>query len=110
MRASARATGGRRRSGVLIKDEPDWRLEALLDAGTGLRGTERDAAFTRFMRGRAPMNVSRARLGRNPDETSSLELSDARGRVRLRATVGEDGSPPIAFLDADGGVLRRVGP
>ena len=56
------------------------------------------------------MNVSRARLGRNPDETSSLELSDARGRVRLRATVGEDGSPPIAFLDADGGVLRRVGP
>lgn len=101
---------GRRRSGVLIKDEPDWRLEALVDAGAGLGRAERSEAIGRFMNGRPPMHVSRAWLGRNPDRTSSLELADPEGRVRLRATVAEDGSPRLDFLDADGGVLRRVGP
>jgi hypothetical protein len=101
---------GRRRSGVLIKDEPDWRLETLVGAAAGLDGGARSEAIARIMKGRPPMHVARAWLGRNPDRTSSLELADPEGRVRLRATVAEDGSPRLDFLDADGGVLRRVGP
>lgn len=98
--------GTKIRSGVQFKDEPDWPLEdalkAMLEAGAS--EADRQAALKAFLATRAPMHVQRAWLGRNPDASSSLDLRDREGRLRITARVDADGTPRLQFLDADGKV------
>ncbi|TAA23267.1 hypothetical protein [Pseudoxanthomonas winnipegensis] len=95
------------KSGVQFKDQPDWPLEDALkamQAKAGASEAERQAALKAFLATRAPMHVQRAWLGRNPDASSSLDLRDRDGRLRITARVDADGTPRLQFLDADGQV------
>jgi hypothetical protein len=83
----------------------DGRVRTLMGAG-GPRGLEPETAdFVLF----AQDGKAIARLGtRNTPESHAagvnLFLADAQGRVRLDLLVGEDGTPAINMLDADGNV------
>jgi hypothetical protein len=101
--------GDQTKTGILFKDEPDWPLEdALKDmqAHASASDADKQAAMKAFMANRAPMHVKRAWLGRNPDASSSLELRDREGRIRITARVAADGTPTLQFLDAAGKVTE----
>lgn len=97
------------RTGIMFKDEPDWPLEdAFKTMQTNASASEADqqAALNTFLASRAPMHVQRAWLGRNPDASSSLELRDRDGKVRITARVDADGTPRLLFLDAAGKITQ----
>lgn len=99
--------GGKTKTGILFKDQPDWPLEDALkamQAKPGASEADKQAALMAFVATRAPMHVQRAWLGRNPDASSSLELRDPEGKVRITARVAADGTPTLQFLDAAGQV------
>jgi hypothetical protein len=52
----------------------------------------------------------RAWIGRRDDGSASVELRDADGRKRLVLSVSANGEATLAFLDATGKVVRKVGP
>ncbi|SEM10442.1 hypothetical protein SAMN05428989_3061 [Pseudoxanthomonas sp. GM95] len=105
--------GGKVKNGIQFKDQPDWPLEDALKAMQARPGTseaEQQAALETFMANRAPMHVQRAWLGRNPDASSSLDLRDRDGKLRISARVAADGTPTLQFLDAEGKVTATFPP
>ena len=42
------------------------------------------------------------------DDVAMLELKDSKGRVRMRLQIGEDETPRIEFLDAEGNVTKVI--
>lgn len=98
--------GADRKVGVVVNDRPD----RLLDVPAGFRarsmapGPERDALIAK-----AGLNSARrAWLGRSPDGSVALVLSDPQGRPRLSLGVGNDGVPSVELRDASGKVTRTV--
>lgn len=107
MALNAMQEGDRRKSGLLIKDEPDWPLLDLVKQMQAHAGDSPKAQNKRamdYMAAHGRMHVPRAWIGRNDDDSSSMELKDAKGRPRLVAEVGADGTPTIRFLAANGKV------
>jgi len=47
-------------------------------------------------------------LGKRRDNTTSLEMSDIKGRPRIRMVVGADGEPKLEFLDVSGKVIQTL--
>jgi hypothetical protein len=47
-------------------------------------------------------------LGKMPDRSASLVLTDADGKPRLTLTVDAAGNPRLEFLDAQGKVTTRI--
>lgn len=54
--------------------------------------------------------ASRLYIGRTSEGHAGLSLRDGSGKTRLRFVVAEDGTAAIEFLDADGKVVRTIGP
>ncbi len=47
-------------------------------------------------------------IGRTARNSSTINLYDPMGRVRLRLEVGDDGTPHIAFFDEQGESVKRI--
>lgn len=47
-------------------------------------------------------------LGKRRDNTTSLEMSDIKGKPRIRMVVGTDGEPKLEFLDVNGKVILTL--
>jgi hypothetical protein len=47
-------------------------------------------------------------VGRDDDDTASVQLMDANGKKRMILEVKSDGSPQITFLDANGKVTNTI--
>jgi hypothetical protein len=47
-------------------------------------------------------------VGRDDDDTASVQLMDANGKKRMILEVKPDGSPQITFLDANGKVTNTI--
>ena len=104
----------RRRSAAFkVWDRPEAPLADLVDALNAARAiqdpAQRDAAVAK-VRAAAPKPAQRVFVGKTPDRTAQVQLSDAQGRSRLRLSVTAEGDATIEFLDAAGRVVRRVGP
>ena len=49
-------------------------------------------------------------VGRGDDGSAQIALNDAKGKKRLVLQVAADGTASLAFLDADGHVIRKLVP
>lgn len=47
-------------------------------------------------------------LGKRRDNTTSLEMSDIKGRPRIRMVVGAEGEAKLEFLDVNGKVIQTL--
>jgi len=58
------------------------------------------------------VNDDRRRIwvGRGDDGSAQIALNDAKGKKRLVLQVAADGTASLAFLDADGHVIRKLVP
>lgn len=72
-------------------------------------GPARAAAY-KALQAKYPSPIRRAYFGRERDKSVSLVLRDQQGHSRLIARVAADGTPVLEFLDANGKVIRSIGP
>jgi hypothetical protein len=104
-------TDGRRTAGLHVWDRADSPLSDLIrqlnEANRMTDATARDAKLA-AIRATAPPGPRRVFVGKNPDQSATVSLSDAAGRPRLRLTVDAAGNPRIEFLDEAGKVLTKI--
>ena len=50
----------------------------------------------------------RVYVGKDRNNTAVVNLSDVKGRVRLRLAVDADGAPKLEFLDESGGMIASL--
>jgi hypothetical protein len=97
---------GKRIVGFHIWDQPDVSLETRksnYEAAKKLSpGAERDLLMQQAGA------QQRVFLGRSPDRSSRLILSDANGRPRIRMVVAQGGEPRLEFLDESGKVVQAL--
>jgi hypothetical protein len=72
-------------------------------------GTARDTALKRFAEPRdgVPLAAERVYIGRDPNKTAAINLSDPNGKVRIRMQVDSTGTPSLEFLDKNGMVTAH---
>ncbi len=100
-----------RRAGLTITDRPD-RPMPFAELGTLATATaaEQEALRAKWDAEGSMAGPDRVYVGKMPDRSSALVLSDAAGRPRMRLEVKPDGASAIQFLDAAGRVVKTVGP
>jgi len=102
---------GRRTAGLQVWDRPDTRLSDLieqLNAANKLTDpAERQKAIA-AARASAQPAPRRLFVGKLPDRSATVALSDAAGKPRLTLTVDAAGNPRIEFLDEAGKVVSRL--
>jgi hypothetical protein len=102
-----------RQAGLSIIDRPDEPIQIFAESLMAIRaipdGPAKDARMKRFREGleaRGVMPADRLYVGKLPDRSSAVTLSDPKGRPRLRLTVDSLGAARIEFLDDAGHVTR----
>lgn len=101
--------GGRISSGIDFIDDADIPMSVITDAlqeAAKLPPDQRNAKMTQALKGQ-PKSEKRVHLGRNPDESSSLELKDKAGHNRIVLRVAADGTPTLQLLDEQGKVTSE---
>lgn len=104
---------GLRTAGFKVWDRPDAPLSNLVDqlnAANAIQDKEKREAAIGQARAAAPKPAQRVLVGKTRDRAATVILSDAEGRNRLALKVEADGGASIEFLDADGKVVRKLGP
>ena len=103
----------RRQAGLSIIDRPDEPIQIFAESLMAIRampdGPAKEARTKRFREGleaRGVMPADRLYVGKLPDRSSAVTLSDPKGRPRLRLTVDSLGAARIEFLDDAGHVTR----
>jgi hypothetical protein len=102
---------GQRTAGLQVWDRSDTHLSELiekLNAANRLADPAQRDAAVRAARAGAPPGPRRVFVGKNPDRSASVVLSDAQGKPRLNLTVDGTGNARIEFLDEDGKVIQRL--
>ena len=51
---------------------------------------------------------TRIYVGKNADKESEVTLSDAKGKVRIKMSVGADGNPKLDFFDENGAITYSL--
>jgi hypothetical protein len=69
--------------------------------------TAREAAIQK-LRDDNEVTTRRLFVGKGRDNTASIEISDIKGRPRIKMTVAADGSPQLDFLDEFGNVTYKL--
>lgn len=102
----------RRSAGFKVWDRPETPLADLVDklnSANAMQDPEKRRAALAEIRAAAPKPAQRVFVGKTENRTASVKLSDAEGHNRLTLEVAADGTATIAFLDANGRVVRRIG-
>ena len=101
---------GQTYSGIDFVDEPDYPMSAITDAleQAAKLPPDKRRAKVREMLAKQPPSEKRAHLGRNPDQSATLELKDTAGRDRIVIKVAADGTPSLQFLDEKGKVIKEL--
>jgi hypothetical protein len=97
---------GKRSAGLNVWDQPDISLEEqkrnYAEASKLKPGPEQDALMQQAVAHR------RVFIGRTPDQSSVLTLSDLNGKPRIRMIVRKDGEPKLEFFDGSGKVTKTL--
>src|SRR5688500_8546881 len=105
---------GQRRTGMTIADRADIDIHDLIAERDSImkmpEGPARTAALEKFAPPRkgVPLCAPRIYVGRDPNKSAVLNLSDPMGKPRLRLKVDSLGTPSLEFLDAAGNVTARM--
>jgi hypothetical protein len=102
---------GRRTAGLQVWDRPDTRLSELieqLNAANKLADPAERQKAVAAARASAQPAPRRLFVGKLPDRSATVALSDAAGKPRLTLTVDAAGNPRIEFLDDAGKVIARL--
>jgi hypothetical protein len=67
-------------------------------------------AYWQALAGQGRLSTNRIWLGNTGDKASSLQLKDARGRVRMLLLVSAEGKAEIQMLDEAGKVSKTISP
>jgi hypothetical protein len=107
-------SGGRKRTGLTISDRPDEMGVNLARFYQEFAEADSEEERQRLREEVLPtippeeMPAKRLYLGRTSRNSSTINLYDPQGRVRLKLEVDQDGSPRIEFLDENGGSARTI--
>src|SRR5262249_15614314 len=99
--------GNKRRAGLSVWDRPtDIPMSEELDRAVKMQNaTESEKAVLRQQgadaRARGASGAQRLSMG-SEDKPAQVQLSDAKGRVRVRMYVGSDNQPHLDFLNEEG--------
>lgn len=104
---------GKRSAGLRVWDRPEWEIKQLVEMHAAVADkseAEIKAAREKMMAFAKEhgMPAERAFVGKVPDGSSVVKLSDPQGRVRLLLAVDADGNPSLKFLDEQGGVVSQL--
>ena len=105
---SSTEDGDQREAAVRINDRPDRPLD--FAHATELRAMPDGPARQSAYKAAGFEVAQRAYLGRTPEKSSELVLRDSAGRARIKLRVAADGASDIAFLDANGNIVRKITP
>ena len=103
-------SGNRKFSQITLIDQGDYPIDEKRQANdriNKLPKEEQDKAWQAFFASHRH-DVRRLVLGRAPDQSVGLTLSDGSGAARLVVKVKPDGSPVIEFLDRSGKVTKEI--
>jgi hypothetical protein len=100
---------GKRTAGLRVWDRADMPLDELYAKFGELRGAEREAAIKKLVE-QGMVGAGRVFVGKLPDKSASLVLSDTKGKPRLTVSVDAEGNPKISFLDENGKVTYALPP
>jgi len=67
---------------------------------------EKDAELDKVWEGNTP----RAFIGKNSKGEASVQLSDSKGKPRVRMVVDKSDVPRMEFLDSEGNVTYKLPP
>lgn len=100
-------------TGIKINDVPHYSVTSLDDMtrfgqeASQLRQPER-AAYWKQKREEGRLSANRIWLGNTADKGATLQLKDAKGRVRMMLLVSAEGKAEIRMLDEQGKVTRMI--
>jgi hypothetical protein len=102
---------GTRRAGLTISDRPDAAMPFTeMGKYASAPPAEQKAMMDRWIAEKRLGNKNRLFLGKTPDRSSAVMLSDADGRPRILLQVKPGGEAAIQFLDDAGKVVKTVSP
>lgn len=102
-------------TGIKINDVPFYQVTSLDEAhnfsteANKLPPGERQAYYQKLAE-QGRMSSNRIWLGNTGDKGATLQLKDARGRVRMMLMVSADGKAEIRMLDETGKVSKTIAP
>ncbi len=102
---------GKYSAGIDLWQQPDIPLDSMLaDLGRANAITDDSArqAAIQAMTDRGELTTRRLFLGKGRDDATSLEMSDIKGRPRIKMTVDADGAARLEFLDDSGKVVYSL--
>jgi len=106
--------GDVKRTGLTISDRPDEmgeNLAAFYRAFSAAETPEERARLRAEVLPTIPkeeLPAKRLYFGRTQDNSSTVNLCDPQGRVRLKMEVSEDGVPRIEFFDEKGESIKKI--
>jgi hypothetical protein len=106
--------GDSKRNGLTITDRPDELGENLARFYRAFSAAKSDEERQRLRSEMLPtipkeeLPAKRVFVGRTTRNSSTINLYDPEGRVRLKLEVDEDGVPRIEFFDEQGVSVRKI--
>lgn len=92
---------GARTAGLRVWDRSDVPLDQIMAKVEGLQGAERQAAMQKLVDA-GMVGASRVFVGKVPDNSAQLVLSDSKSRPRVSISVTPSGEAQLKFLDENG--------
>lgn len=101
------------RTGLMINDVPNFQLtpygsKAKFDAEAEKLPKSERAAFWQKLRDENRLLTNRIYLGNTAGKSSSLQLKDASGRVRMMLLVSPEGKAEINMYDENAKVVKTI--
>jgi hypothetical protein len=102
-------------AGVTVNDEPYWRVSSIEDLKAFSAQVSKlpESAREDYLKRKhddGMLGYHRVYLGTTEDRSSTLQLRDGQGRVRMQLLVTANGAPEILMLDEGGKVVKTVAP
>jgi hypothetical protein len=105
---------GRSRAGLTLTDRANVPIQAFAESALVIRRLPDGPEKTRRLQqlrsspaGEAGKSTMRLFVGKTPDRSALIMLTDPAGRPRARLTVDSLGTPSLDFLDEGGRTIRR---
>ncbi|WP_088014709.1 hypothetical protein [Gottfriedia acidiceleris] len=102
---------GQRNYGISIYDRPNTPLPDLVERTHKIQNAElADKEINKELENIWEGNTPRAFMGKNSNGEVTVQLSDRKGKPRIRMVVDENDIPRMEFLDGEGKVTYKIPP
>ncbi|PEL13739.1 hypothetical protein [Bacillus sp. AFS017336] len=102
---------GQRHYGFSVYDRPNMPLPDLMERTRDIQNSDlTDEELEKELETIWKGNTQRAFMGKNSKGEVTVQLSDSKGKPRIRTVVDENDIPRMEFLDGDGNVTYKIPP